>query len=183
MHPAWLCCESSEYAGYSCTFAPCQAGASTLKISGFILARTLNGEKLQTYNSEEDLKRIGKTTPVSSEGTIISCPTLVMIQKACQERDFINIDINFRVLKRKFHIDCEKKCRILGDLILMLGKKCHSRRRLNLNMPGKSEIAIIAVVINMFRLPDLLTGENITCDNLKLLQTRQPRVFFLLKKI
>ena len=64
----------------------------------------------------------------------------------------------------------------------MLGKKCHSRRWLILNRPGKSEIAIIAVVINMFRLPDLLTGENITCDNLKLLQTRQPLYYFFEKK-
>ena len=27
----------------------------------------------------------------------------------------------------------------------------------------------IAVVINMFRLPDLLTGENVECNGLKLL--------------
>ena len=148
MHPAWLRCESSESAAADfCSFAPCQAGVSTLKIGEFIFARTLNGEKLQTYNSEEDLKRIGKTTPVSFEGTIIPCPTLVRIQKACQERGFINININFRVLKRKFHIDWEKKCRILGDLILMLGKKCHSRRQLILNMPGKSEIAIHPAVL------------------------------------
>ena len=42
MHPAWLRCESSEYTWYSCTFAPCQAGASTQKICEFILARTLS---------------------------------------------------------------------------------------------------------------------------------------------
>ena len=42
MHPAWLRCESSEYAWYSCAFAPCQAGASTLRICEFISARTLS---------------------------------------------------------------------------------------------------------------------------------------------
>jgi hypothetical protein len=31
------------------------------------------------------------------------------------------------------------------------------------------ERRIIAVVINMFRLPDLLTGENVMCNGLKLL--------------
>ncbi len=30
-------------------------------------------------------------------------------------------------------------------------------------------LLIIAVVINMFRLPDLLTGENIVCNSLNLL--------------
>ncbi len=33
---------------------------------------------------------------------------------------------------------------------------------------------LIAVVINMFRLPDFLTGENVMCNSLKLLQTWQP---------
>ena len=33
MHPAWLRYENSEYARYSCDFAPCQPGASTPKIA------------------------------------------------------------------------------------------------------------------------------------------------------
>ncbi|CAB1060066.1 hypothetical protein D1BOALGB6SA_4831 [Olavius sp. associated proteobacterium Delta 1] len=46
MHPVWPRCECSEYARYSCTFAPCQAGASTLKICEIISARTLSGRFL-----------------------------------------------------------------------------------------------------------------------------------------
>jgi len=36
MHPAWLRCEISEYARYSCVFAPCQMGASTPKIVNLV---------------------------------------------------------------------------------------------------------------------------------------------------
>ena len=36
MHSGWLRCESSEYARYSCVFAPCRLGASTLKICELI---------------------------------------------------------------------------------------------------------------------------------------------------
>jgi hypothetical protein len=40
----------------------------------------LNGQKTPNINSEEDLKRIGKTTPVSSEGTSISSPVWILRQ-------------------------------------------------------------------------------------------------------
>jgi len=36
---------------------------------------------------------------------------------------------------------------------------------------GKCGSLLIAVVINMFRLPDFLTGENVMSNGLKLLQT------------
>jgi len=65
-----------------------------------------------------------------------------------------------RAKKRKFinyvKIQCvtsnrpgakENMFRILGDLILILGKKCNSCRRLNLIITGQSEIAIHPAVM------------------------------------
>ena len=43
-------------------------------------------------------------------------------------------------------------------------------------------LLFIAVVINMFRLPDFLTGENIVCNSQKLFQTWQPLYYFFWKK-
>jgi len=44
MHPAWLRCENSEYTQYSCAFASCQTGDSTLKIANLFLREPLPGE-------------------------------------------------------------------------------------------------------------------------------------------
>jgi len=50
MNPAWRRSKSSESAAAdSCSFAPYQAGASTLKICEFIFARTL---RLKTFCSD-----------------------------------------------------------------------------------------------------------------------------------
>jgi hypothetical protein len=46
-----------------------------------------------------------------------------------------------------------------------------SAMRFELAFEAARACCIIAVVINMFRLPDSLTKENVMCNSLKLLQT------------